>query len=770
MSLKIIKSFFSRIKKTAIISARRLGGSLDRIDEISTPYNNNAISRINLFPRKRLYFGLSLLIVFLIIYAMLFFCFPPHLVFRDTTTNGGDTGAHNYIAKFFIEELFPDFRMTGWDMGWFAGMPMLTFYFPLPYFIIAILSKIVGYNIAFKLVTILGSLILPASIYFFCRMLKFKFPYPEFAAIGAMAFLYMDSFKIYGGNFLGTFAGEFSYSISFGLIFLFLGTLYRGIERNRFDWLFVINCVLLLMIVLTHLITVIALLIIVPGFFIVNRTWRCARYILAVFITGFFLSAFWGVPFVLLIDYTPTMNWTNVRALKDLFPLELVPALVLGAAGIFFSALKKDRKTVPIIWTIIVFMALFFTWSGGRLYNARFLPFIFIFIYLIAAYGALHLYWTFVTAFPSRDLTMTSERHKPLFKNFRPRFYKFIVFSFVPIIAFLAAGAIMAGDPLGPKWARHNYDGFEGKADWETYDSLMQYLDTLPYGRVMFEFDKEIIQDYGTPRSFELIPFWTQQAGMEGLLVESSLTAPFHYINQAELSVKPRGTVAGWKVPGRDYEAAITHLMYMNITYIMASSPEVIADLNSDYRIEFLNEIEPYQFFEIKGEHNYVEIAENNPFRYKPEDWVWDMRDWYLNAQNTDNPVVYDDGSHELDRFYEILKEDLKNVPPDPLPDPGEILWEQVEREKIEFETTGIGQPHLIKVSYFPNWIAEGAEGPYLVSPSFMMVIPTQSRVTLYYGMSTPHRIGIALTIAGWVIIGALLVLNLVLFARSRKI
>jgi hypothetical protein len=766
MSFRRIKSFFGRAGKTARNGISRFDDSLDRIDDISIPYNETALAKTTGFPKKRLYFGLSLLIAFLIIYAMLFFCFPPHLIFRDTTTNGGDTGAHNYIAKFFIEELFSNFRMTGWDMGWFAGMPMLTFYFPLPYFIIAIFSKIVGYNIAFKLVTILGSLILPASIYFFGRMFKFKYPYPEFAAIGAMAFLYMDSFKIYGGNFLGTFAGEFSYSISFGLIFLFLGTLYKGIERNKFDWLFAVNCVLLLMIVLTHLITVIALLIIVPSLFLINRTWRCARYILAVFIVGFFLSAFWGVPFVMLIDFTPTMNWTNVRNLKDLFPLELIPALVLGATGIFYSALKKDKKTVPIIWTIIIFMALFFTWSGGRLYNARFLPFIYIFIYLIAAYGALHLYWTFTTIFPSRS---TGVKRKPLFKNFKPRFYKFIVFAFVPIIAFLAAGAIMAGDPLGPKWARHNYDGFEGKAEWETYNSLMQYLDTLPYGRVMFEFNKEIIQDYGTPRSFELIPFWTQQAGMEGLLVESSLTAPFHYINQAELSVKPRGTVAGWKVPKRDYEAAMKHLIYMNITYIMASSPEVIADLNSDHRVEFLNEIEPYQFFEIRGEHNYIEIAKNIPFRFTPEDWVWDMRDWYLNADNTDNPVLYDDGSDTIGQFHEILKEDLKNVPPEPLLERGEILWENVEREKIEFETTGIGQPHLIKVSYFPNWKAEGAEGPYLVSPSFMMVIPTQNEVTLYYGMSTLHKIGLGLSITGWIIVGALLILNLILFLKSRR-
>jgi hypothetical protein len=748
-----LKNFFKNIPQK--ISS--IKDSFNYIALISTPNNQIADSRISSYTKRRLFFALSLLITFLIIYGMLFFCFPPNIIFRNTTTNGGDMGAHNYIAKFFIDELFPHFRMTGWDMGWFAGIPMLTFYFPLPYFLMALLSKIVAYNVSFKLVTILGSLILPAAIYYFGKSFKFEYPFPELASIGAMAFLYMKSFKIYGGNFLGTYAGEFSYSISFGLIFVFLATLYRGMERDKFDWLFALNCIILACIVLTHLITVIALLIIVPSVFFLKRTLRSARYIIAVFIIGFFLSAFWSLPFVLLIKWTPTMKWTNIKNLKELFPFELIPALILGAAGMFFSTLKKDKRVIPIIWTIIVLMSLFFTWSGGRLYNARFLPFIFIFIYLLATYGLMNIYWIFATAFPPIK-----------FSRIKARFYKFIVFSLVPIIAFLAGGSIMAGNPLGPAWAWHNYTGFESKADWKLYDSLMKYLDTLPYGRVMFEFDKSIIQKFGTPRSFELIPFWTKQPGMEGLLVESSLTAPFHYINQAELSVKPRGTVAGWRVPSRDYEAAIKHLIYFNISYIMASSPEVIEDLNTDSRVEFLNKIEPYYFYEIKGPHNYVEVMDNIPYRYAPEDWIWDMRDWYMNADNVDNPVIYDDGSEEIKQFMEIKKDQLENVPENPIASNGEVLSEVVEREKIEFTTTAIGQPHLIKVSYFPNWKAVGAKGPYLVSPSLMMVIPTQSNVTVYYGMTYANRIGVTLSIAGWAIIALTLLLNLVFYLKSK--
>jgi hypothetical protein len=749
-----LKNFFKNISQK--ISKSR--ETFEPIILFSTPFNTVAEQKISAFTKRRLFFALSILITFLVIYGMLFYCYTPDNIFKDTTTAGGDTGAHNYIAKFFIEELFPNFRMTGWDMGWFAGMPMLTFYFPLPFFLIALLSKIFVYNISFKLVTILGSFILPAAIYYFGKSFKIKYPYPELAAIGAMAFLYMDSFTIYGANFPGTLAGEFSYSISFGLIFVFLGSLYRGMEKGKFNWLFVLNGMILACIVLTHLITLIALLIIIPSFLFLNRKWKSIRYIIAVFVIGFFLSAFWSIPFVLLVKWTPPLIWLNIKDLRELFPLELIPAMVLGTIGFFFAILRKDKRVIPLIWTIIVFMSLVFTWQGGRLFNARFLPFIFIFIYLLAAYGLMNLYWIFITAFSSINFTKV-----------RKVLFKFTVIAFVPIIALLVSWVIIAGDPLGPRWANGNYTGFESRDDWEVYEDLMQYLDSLPYGRVMYDYDKSILSKFGTTRAFELIPYWTKQPTMEGLLAESALTSPFHYINKAEFIVKDRTSISGWPVPSiRDHESAIKHLMYYNISYIMASSPEVIEDLNNDSRVESLNKIEPYSFYEIKGPHNYVEVMENIPYRYKPQFWVWEMREWYLNTDNLDNPVIYDDGSEEIKKFEEITKEQLKDVPENPVNSEGEVLSESLEREKIEFTTTAIGVPHLIKVSYFPNWKATGAEGPYLVSPSLMMVIPTQSDVTVYYGMTYANIMGVSLSIAGLVIIVTILLLSLAFYLKSK--
>jgi uncharacterized membrane protein len=97
------------------------------------------------------------------IYLVLLKTLQVNLILRATTAAGGDMGSHHYVATFLREDLLPRGRVTGWAPGWFAGIPMLTFYFPLPYVLIALLSFPLGDQVAFKLVTVLGLLALPVT-------------------------------------------------------------------------------------------------------------------------------------------------------------------------------------------------------------------------------------------------------------------------------------------------------------------------------------------------------------------------------------------------------------------------------------------------------------------------------------------------------------------------------------------------------------------------------------------------------------------------------
>ena len=54
------------------------------------------------------------------------------LVFDDTTPTGGDFGAHVWGPAYLRDHLLPSFRLNGWTMDWYAGMPAYRFYMVLP--------------------------------------------------------------------------------------------------------------------------------------------------------------------------------------------------------------------------------------------------------------------------------------------------------------------------------------------------------------------------------------------------------------------------------------------------------------------------------------------------------------------------------------------------------------------------------------------------------------------------------------------------------------
>jgi hypothetical protein len=676
------------------------------------------------------------LLAFLAIYTTLFIFFKPNLLFSLTTTAGGDTGAHHYPAQYLIQELLPHFRLTGWAPGWYAGMPMLTFYFPFPFLLIAILDWFIPYLVAFKIVTVLGVFALPATAYAMGRLWRVRRPFPIMAAIFALVFLLMESYSIYGANILSTLAGEFGYMLSFALVFLFLGTMYRGMEKPHFNMFFVLNCLILMALVLSHIVTTVVLVCIIPGLLLVTPRWRSLGYLAAVAVVGFCLTAFWSLPFAANLEWTAHMAWTQLRSVHDLLPVQLLPAAALGLVGMAYAVARKERRLLPLAWITVVTLILFWVMPNGRLWNARILPFFYISIHLWAAYGATWLVRPFMVMM--RDLFrlhgITARR------------------IYVPVTAIVLGAVIIVTSTTAAGWIKWNYSGYEGKPKWTQYKEINDYI--------------------ATPRAFEIIPYWTGLPTMEGTLMEASFTAPFHFINQAELSKDASNAIIGVKYPSRNVPQGITHLQLMNIPYLLTFSPEVTGEVTADPRAELLAKFGDYSVFRIIGTTGYVEVMKNQPVRVSLPQREWrDMAvDWYLNAGDLETPIVLDKGEAALKQFASITPSQSANPPVVPIITEGRVTGEQLENESLSFDTTAIGQPHWIKISYFPNWHVKGAEGPYLVSPSFMMVIPTQSHVTLYYGRTAANTVGQTLEVLAFVLLLSLTVWRVILWRRRRRL
>ena len=73
----------------------------------------------------------------------------------------------------------------------------------------------------------------------------------------------------------------------------------------------------------------------------------------------------------------------------------------------------------------------------------------------------------------------------------------------------------------------------------------------------------------------------------------------------------------------------------------------------------------------------------------------------------------------------------------------------QVAAESVLRQRTSTGVPVTVAISYFPNWHATGAQGPWRAEPNLMVVDPSSHTVTLTYGSSRADDLGLVLTLVG---------------------
>jgi uncharacterized membrane protein len=166
---------------------------------------------VSLPHRQRLVTGWPAVLIIASVSLIVLVVLNPWLILSSTTPTGGDMGAHVLGPAFLRDTLLPEGRILGWSDDWFAGFPAFYFYFPLPSLTIVLLDVILPYGVAFKLVTVLGLLALPAAAYFHARAIRLSRPIAVVASTSGAIFAFMESFNIYGGNIASSLAGEFSY-------------------------------------------------------------------------------------------------------------------------------------------------------------------------------------------------------------------------------------------------------------------------------------------------------------------------------------------------------------------------------------------------------------------------------------------------------------------------------------------------------------------------------------------------------------------------------
>ena len=709
--------------------------------------------------------------------VFVFLQFHPGLLFTNTTPAGGDTGAHVWAPAFLRDHLLPHGRITGWTHDWYAGFPALHFYFPLPSLLIVLLDVVLPYGIAFKLVTIAGLVAMPIAAWTFGRLAGFAFPAPALFAVATVPFIFDRHYTIWGGNAASTLAGEFSFSIGVSFALFFLGVLARGIRTGRG---LPLAAVLFACTALSHLL---------PTGFAVGgglilllvhlAPWRNATrrfgYIAAAGLIGTAIAAFWFVPFIARLPYSNDMGWERTYAYVDnLLPflrddargpttnhlLLVFPMAALAAVVSVVQAIRgKSRFGLALALMAVASAAAFRLVPAGPIWNARLLPFWYLSCYLLAALAFAQLSWG--AAWLIRRFEKSDEPGE------RPEAWGA---ARVALASVAFAGLFLAALPLGSvpfvdppsandsfitEWARWNYEGYEGKDAYPEHEQVIALMRRVGAehgcGRTMWEYEPELDR-LGTPMALMLLPYWTNGCigSMEGLYFESSPTTPYHFLAVSEVSKSPSRPQRGLPYRDLDLDEGVRHLQELGVRYYLAFSPEARAAAAEHPDLTLLDGAGPFSMTTQGGEQ-----AERLWDVYRVEDSP------LVESVGRSPQPARDDGREGwLHHGLQTWQDD--NLRPfatgGPVADLGEKVetYPEVEASnvtltdgKVSFDVDRTGVPVIVKVSYFPNWKASGADGPWRITPNFMLVIPTAKHVELTYGYTGVDIAGLVLSFVG---------------------
>ncbi|HSS11602.1 MAG TPA: hypothetical protein VLL25_17075, partial [Acidimicrobiales bacterium] len=467
---------------------------------------------------------------------------------------------------------------------------------------------------------------------------------------------------------------------------------------------------------------------------------------------------------------------------KNLFPNHLLWLFLLAGGGVFLSVLRRHRVGL-FLATMAVISAFIFRFAPqARLWNARVLPFWFLCLYLLAGVAIAEGGAVLVESLRSDEPSLAARWSMvgiPAFATAAALVWVSFPLRILPFGhtdartgQYSWLGVKSADKSFIPDWVKWNYSGYQSntKARRDEYFALVKTMANLGQtqgcGRAMWEYESEEDQ-MGTPMALMLLPYWTHGCigSMEGLYFESSATTPYHFLNAAELSLRPSNPVRGLNYPSTpDVNQGVSHLQLLGVKYYMALTPETQAQADQNPNLRLVATSGPWpvtyytgntgatkqrtwKIYEVDNSDIVSPLA-NQPVVMKGvpkggQGWLQPSEKWYLDPSVRD--VMYA-GSGPAS--WARVSPTEANPPRTPI-QPVQVANIKSSDDSVSFDVDTVGVPVLVKVSYFPNWHVSGAKGPYRVAPNLMVVIPTSHHVRLHYGYTPVDVIGILLSLVG---------------------
>lgn len=632
---------------------------------------------------------------------------------------GGDAGSHILYAKLYADELLWSGRVTPWVPEVFAGLPFLSYYFPLPFMVIAVLSKWLGFAPAFKWGAFLACMLLPGAMLCASRYwLRFGWPASLLAALAALGFLFHEQNSIWGGNLLSTLAGEFAYS--YGVFFAVLAILAwaRAAFLGR-GWM--LAALLEAASGFSH-----GFPLLVVGtstaFLLLDAGPRWRRVFTQLFcghLLVFCLLGGWLWPLLEMHSLTiPNDASFPLAGWRDLLPPALWPvaaAGVLGAAALAIPAVRRtwDRQqalAARYLASAAGLSALAFI-AGDRfgLADIRFYP-------LVWLLGGIVCAWLLGQA-----LSVVRVKHAASVMS--------------AALAMAMLGWVGGQVQAVPDWALWNHSGLDAKPQWQVLSKLFPAMrGDLWSPRLVFEHDPDN-NDIGSTRALEALPlFLNHRPVLEGLYMESALVGPAIYQLQSEVSARPSSPLVRFPSGSLDPAFAAQHMNALHADTLLLRSATAKNAIEASGLFVPVAVSGPFSLYRLRHVDSALIELVRRPLRWQPQaDWMQDAFTWFKTRSRFD----------AYQPAYGAPVQISRGEPPAT----AGVRVKQLSRHEMVFETDAVGFPHVIKMAYHPRWQLASRGELRIAAPGFMLVVPQEKEIRLVYGLTLAGRLGMAASI-----------------------
>jgi hypothetical protein len=644
-------------------------------------------------------------------------------VLQPYPATGGDTGSHLWPVVLYREYGIPHLDLRPWNPGNYLGEPLLVHYFQLPFIAMAFLSYFMPVGLAFNIGTFLPIVLLAPAAWWGVRRFSLSFAASTFesrvAGIAAAYFsygvLFNDGNTMWGGNFFSLLAGQFAHQYAFVFFFLFLGALSNAI-RHKGSW--ITAGVFFALIVMCHAYVALFLPLVFLGFLFLNDSGTMQDRFIMLFkigAVGVSLSLWAGLPLVNNSKWTTPYGfvWQFQDWIKEALP-ETVSVSVLVTCGSTILA-TFSRMFGRVAWPVVLFWGAhmvagvigykYFDKIG--LVDVRTIPHIH---YSMAALAALLLAFCIGRG------------------NWLLRAVGIVLFAGLP---YWQLNLIKDERKQLQGWVDWNYSSWVSKQAYTSLQAVANTLNgTFNDDRVAFEHDGSS-NIAGTPRVFEMLPYFAGRAVTDGLYMQSTILAPMSFYHQATLSKSPSCPFPGYPCSKLDLERGIVIGRLLNIGNYILSSELAFAAVEKVPDLDLELSTPHWKVYRDKqAPRSYAFVPPLIPGPLTTDNWRTEFLDWYTAYEPNVRfvgPEFEKTNTPDSERAQAAAASSCRPAV-------------EMDYSKMTLKTECPRVWHIVKVAFHGAWKAMNGDALRLVSPGFIAIKPSEQSVELTFGRTLSWR------------------------------